>query len=242
MATDSGPSTITGRIDFSAAAGQFANNNVANGISGGVHFNVAAVASALNTVNALNTTLGGETGTHISINGNTTINASAGTLDGNGNRVFTVDSFSLGNGQTLTINGDAAGDSVVFNFSSNLQYHGNTSLSGLTPDQGLFNVVGGSNLSGGPTLDINNNGSGNPQNVAQGVFLDPNGAVSVVNANVVGRVFGGDSHDFQYVSGANITAPSGPAPVPAPPGFALALSGVVPLGLLGWLHRRPRAR
>src|SRR5450759_249044 len=40
QATDSGPSTINGRIDFSASnAGQFANNNGSNVITGGVHYN-----------------------------------------------------------------------------------------------------------------------------------------------------------------------------------------------------------
>ena len=50
-----------------------------NAISGGVNYSVAAVTSALNTVNALNTTLGALTGTNTTINGNTTINASNGT-------------------------------------------------------------------------------------------------------------------------------------------------------------------
>src|SRR6266478_3567137 len=46
MATDSGPSTINGRIDFSAAdTGQFSNNNTANVIAG-VHYNVADVTTA----------------------------------------------------------------------------------------------------------------------------------------------------------------------------------------------------
>jgi hypothetical protein len=60
LATDSGPSTINGRIDFSAACSpgpapdhcQFSNNNSANVISGGVHYNVADVTTALNTVNS----------------------------------------------------------------------------------------------------------------------------------------------------------------------------------------------
>jgi hypothetical protein len=54
-----GPSILNGRIDFSAAnKGQFSNNSPGNVITGGVNYNVSAVTSVLNTVNALNTTLG----------------------------------------------------------------------------------------------------------------------------------------------------------------------------------------
>lgn len=131
-------------------------------------------------------------------------------------RVFDVTSFSLNNGQTLTIHGDGT-DSVVINFTASENFHGNVALTGgLTPDQVLFNFVGGSALTGGPTLDLNN-GGGSPSNssyLSQGIFLDPNGPVSITNSNVLGRVFGGDSHDFQFVSGSNITAPGFGSPPP----------------------------
>ena len=88
-------------------------------------FGVSAVSSALTTVNALNTTLGALSGTNVSVNGNTAINVSnsgsnfhsAGT-GYNNVEVFNVTGFSLNNGQTLTIYGDATGDAVVFNFTS----------------------------------------------------------------------------------------------------------------------------
>src|SRR5260370_23358125 len=84
-ATDSGPSTINGRLDFSASnTSQFSNNNASNVITGGVNYGVGVVTMALGTVNSLNTMLGSEAGTSININGNTTINASAGILDANG--------------------------------------------------------------------------------------------------------------------------------------------------------------
>jgi hypothetical protein len=211
-------------------------------VFGAVSFNVSTVASALNTVNTLNTTLGGESGTNVSIgtgNGQTlTINASDGVLDGNGNRVFTVTGFNTTNNDVLKIIGDAAGDSVVFNFTSSANFNNQVALSGISSDQVLFNFVGGSGLQNGPTLQINDNASSSPSNVVFGVFLDPNGPVSVVNANVQGRVFGGDSHDFQYVSGSEITAPAVTVPVPAPPSILLALTGAVPLGLSALLRRR----
>jgi hypothetical protein len=224
--TDSGPSTVNGNIDFSAAnTGQFSNNNANNIIAGMVNFNDANVTTALNTVNALNTSLGGETGTAISIgtgNGQIlTVNASAGVLDANGNRVFTVTGFNTTNGNTLTINGDAAGDSVVLNFTNSVNFNNQVVLNGISEDKVLYNFVGGSNLSGGPTLQINDNGSSNPNNLVQGVFLDPNGAISVTNTNITGRVFGGDSHDMQIVSGDVIDSP--PAPEPAHSVFVLGL-------------------
>jgi hypothetical protein len=226
QATDSGPSTINGGLDFSAAnTSQFSNNNAADIIAGGVHYSVAAVASALSTVNSLNTTLGAESGTNIAIGtggGQTlSINAASGTLDANGNRVFNVTGFNTTNGNVLTINGDAAGDSVVLNFTGSVNFNNQVRLNGLSSDQVLYNFVGGSNLTGGPTLQINDNLSNNAPNCSlgqfcvQGVFLDPNGAISVTNANVAGRVFGGDTHDFQYVSGSTITASMTTVPEPS---------------------------
>jgi hypothetical protein len=244
----SGPGTISGNLDIAAANnGQVTGGGVT--IKGSTSFGVGLVASALNTVNALNVTLGALPGAHVAVNGNTTIHASAGMFSGSGAGytnvlVFDVSSFSLNNGQTLTINGDGLGDAVVLNFTSSTNFHGNVVLTGgLTPDDVLFNFVGGSGLTGGPTLDINN-GGGSPSNgsyLSQGIFLDPNGPISVVNSNVLGRVFGGDSHDFQYVSGSNITAPTPGTAVPAPSTVALALAGAVPLGLLAVLRRRGRA-
>jgi hypothetical protein len=56
--------------------------------------------------------------------------------------------------------------------------------------------------------------------LVQGVFLDPNGPVSVTNTNIEGQVFGGDSHDFQYVSGSVIDIPPEPLPGPTAGGRA----------------------
>ena len=212
QSTVGGPSVINGRIDFSAAnRGQFSNNNIFNVITGGVNYNVSAVTSALTTVNALNTTLGALPGPSPTINGNTTINAINGNFSASGPgytnvRVFDINAFNLNNGQTLTINGDSNGDSVVFNFGGSTNFNGNVVLTGgLTPDNVLFNFVGGNLSGGGPTLNLNT-GSGF-SNLAQGIFLDPDGQVTVNNANVFGRVFGGDSRDFQFSGTSDLTAP-----------------------------------
>ena len=235
--------TINGRIDFSAA-----NNNQYSYSSGAppasVNYNVAAVASALNRVEALNSSLGAFNSAtigalyNVSVNGNTTINANAGSVHSNAANgftnasIFNVTSFSLNNGQTLTLNGDGL-HSIVLNFTMSTNFHGNVVLTGgLTPDDVLFNFVGGSNLLGGPTLDINN-GGGSPSHptwLTQGIFLNPNGAISVVNSNVLGRIFGGDTHNFQYVSGSNITAPMGVVP---DAGMTATLFGIALVGIEG---------
>ena len=204
----SGPGTIAGRLDFSAASsGQFSNNNGSNVGPTSVNYNVAAVTTALNTVSTLNHSLAG-LGNKLTINGNQTINASAGQLDtvnGVTYRVFNVTSYSENDGKLLTINGDGSGDPVVFNFgyNSNVNLGGDVALTGgLTPDQVLWNFT-----SSGKNISLNNNASSYRTLAFQGIILAPNDAISVVNSNLIGRVFGGNSSDMQIVSGDTITAP-----------------------------------
>jgi choice-of-anchor A domain-containing protein len=230
LVSDSGPSTITGTLDFAAGnTGQFSG---APGDIGpiSVNYNVTAVTSAITTINALSTTLGSEAGTSITINGNQTINASSGTLDANGDEVFSVTSYHEGDGNILTINGN--GDNVVLNLtgSGNPQLGGDVILNGgLTPDQVVWNYTGTNNLS------LNNNASSYPlPNAFMGIILAPNAALSLVNANLDGRVFGGDSSDMQVVSGDTITAPS----VPEPGTYFLAALGFAGLAALRLRRRR----
>jgi hypothetical protein len=200
----SGPLTINGNVDFANSVidnGPYSGNVAVNGTIIGGHANVH---NDLVSLNGLSTTLSGEAGASVALNSGAAINGSAGTLDASGNRVFTVSGINAPNG-TLTINGD--GHKVVFNVSAaaNANFHFNNIVlgGGLTSDDVQINFFGGSSLTGGPTLDINSNG-GN----LYGVFLDPNGAISVVSTLLNGRVFGGDSHDEALVSGATIIAPS----------------------------------
>lgn len=229
--SDSGPSTV-GRIDFSAANGspsQFSSNNGANVLTG-PNFNVAAVTTALTNLNALNTALGGENGTDVAVNGNATINASAGALFGS-DRVFDVTSFNAGNDKTLTINGDGVHD-VVLNFTQSTNFSCQVVLNNISAGQVLYNFVGGSNLTGGPTLQVNDNGdAAHPNNLVQGIFLDPNGAISVTNTRLLGRVFGGDSHDTQIVSGDTINLP-----IPEASTNALLILGIA-IGMAGAAFR-----
>ena len=225
----SGPATV-GRIDFSAAdTGQFSNTNAAN-VFTGPFYNVAAVTTALNYLNSLNASLGAESGTDVSINGSTTINASAGTFHGS-DSVFNVTAFNTTNSDVLTINGDGIHD-VVLNFIGlSANFNNQVVLNGLTSDKVLYNFVGGSGLTGGPTLQVNDNGHNNPSNMVFGDFLNPNGAISVVNTNLFGRVFGGDTHDIQIVSGDHISTA-------APDSGSTVLLLTLSLGLLAGAKRK----
>jgi len=199
----SGPLVIDGNVDFAgtAVANGVGGNVVVNGTISGNHANVQ---TDMNNLNALSASLGLEAGTSIALNSGGTVTASTGTLDASGNRVFTVSSINLPNG-TLTINGDGS-HNVVINISAaadgNIHPNNIVISGGLTSDQVLFNVFGGAGLTGGPTLDINSNGG-----ALEGTFLDPNGQVSIVHSVLDGRLYGGDSHDEQIVSGAEINSP-----------------------------------
>jgi Putative Ice-binding-like adhesive domain len=229
---DGGPSFIGGQLDFSAAnSGQFHNNNVSKNVGpSSVTYNNPNVTSALSTVNSLNTGIAGLAGTSLAIsNGNTTVNAINGTLDvfgGHDYRVFDVTSYSQVNGNVFTINGDPAGDIVVFNFTSGVNLGGDTTLNGLTSDQVLWNFTGSGNV------QLNNNASSFPFVSFQGVILAPGNVMSMTNANLNGRFFGGDSGDMQIVSGdtINVAGVTPPPPVPEPSTLALSACGIL-LGL-----------
>ena len=235
----SGPGTITGELDFSAAnTGQFHSTNGSNAGPTSVNYSVAAVTSALNTVNSLSTTLGALSGTSLAINGTQTINASAGnqvTVGGITYSVFNVTSYSENNGNFVTING--SGNPVVLNFAfgSNVNLGGDVTLNGLTSDQVLWNFT-----TSGQNISLNNNASSYPQPLAfQGVILAPNDGLSLVNASLDGRIFGGDSSDMQIVSGDHLVTSQS---VPEPSTVVLALVRRVPAWLVTRKRLRPRKR
>jgi uncharacterized repeat protein (TIGR01451 family)/choice-of-anchor A domain-containing protein len=209
QATFSGPGTITGRVDF--APGQtnvFNNQNGSNVGPASVNHNVATVTSAISTVTSLNTTLGALTGTSIQINGTQTINESAGTFHTVGGvtySVFTVTSYSENDGKLFTINGDGSGDPVVLNFAGgNLNLGGDVTLTGngLNDDKVIWNFT-----STNQNIQLNNNASSYPGVAFHGIILAPHDGIHLVNANLSGRIFGGDNQDMQLVSGLTLHAP-----------------------------------
>ena len=237
---DSGPSTINGYLDFSAAnSGQFHSTNPGNVGPTSVNYGVAAVTSALNTVNSLSSSFVGQAGTSLAISGTQTINASAGSLDtinGVSYLVFDVTSYSENNGDVVTINGAPSGDVVVFNFgfNSNVNLGGDVTLNGLTDDQVLWNF----DSSNSENVNLNNNASSFPGSAFQGVILGPNDVLSMTDANLDGRFFGGDSGDMHIVSGDTLTAPPSPV-VPEPSSVFLLSTGLVGIGVV--LRRALRA-
>jgi hypothetical protein len=231
----SGSGTVNGTVEFSAGnTGQFNPNGVT--VTGGATFGVATVQTTLNDFNTLSQNLRNEGGTPQNIAGGSSVNASSGILDSNGNNVFTATinpNFTAET--TFTINGTSS-QFVVFNINTGgLPFNGSIVLTGgITSDQVLFNFDAGNfdTHTGGDPLMINTGG-----NPTTGIFLDPNGPFQITDTLLNGRVIGGDSLD------SGITDSTIIAPVPAPViGSEPASLGVVGAGLVafGMLRRRRR--
>jgi hypothetical protein len=221
-----GVKLVSGNVDFSGTANSFSSSYV----GGSVHSGVAVVQTAMNYLNSLSVSLGAEVGTSVALNSGAAINVSAGTLDATGNKVFTVSGINAPNG-VLTINGDGT-HNVVFNISAaadgNFHFNQIVLTGGLTSDNVLFNFFGGNpgTLDGGPGLNINTGGGSpsHPDYIIYGTFLDPFGDINISDSQLYGRVFGGDSHNWQLVSGAYINQPEGQVVPDA--GSALALLSI----------------
>ena len=230
-----GPGTITGGLDFGAAyAGQYSNNGSTGGPTG-VNYGVAAVASAMSTMSALNSSFAG-LGNSLAINGTQTINESAGQLDtvnGTTYRVFSVTSYSVGNGNLVTINGDGSGAPVVFNFifNSSFTLGGDVALTGgLADNQVLWNLPGtGKNAR---AITLNTDASDYPPLAFQGIILANIDSLTVENANLDGQLLGGNSNEM-VIDSSTINIPITPEPA------TLSLFGA---GLVGLVVLRRRKK
>jgi hypothetical protein len=108
----------------------------------------------------------------------------------------------------LTIDGTglAPGQDVVINVTGNNNVALKNLLNltgGLTDDQVFINITGTGQQVGG-----NTNGG-----IVNGIFVALNDKFNVDNTTVDGRVIGGDSADFQLVSGFVLNTPPVPAPL-----------------------------
>jgi hypothetical protein len=234
-----GPGTITGAVEFSAAnTGQFSNSGLT--ITGGTLFSQGNVQTDLNALNTLSQNLSAEVGTALTFGNGGSLTASSGTLDGTGNRVFTVTTLgSFDNGNNFTITG-AASDFVVINVHSTggHGFNGDIVLAGgITSDHVLINLTAGNyaTLSGGDTLTISTNGG-----ATTGTFLDVNGDFSINHSVLNGRIFGGDTHNSSIQSGADIVMPPSSVPEPSLLGL-LSAAFLVLIGVQVRRNRRPRS-
>jgi len=217
--------TINGNFDFVGADNQ---SSLGSGtLNGSVNTNVSAVSSAYTTITNLSNTFASESGT--SFGGSGTLTDTSGTLDGSGNYVFTTTAASFLQGGALTITGSAS-DYVVINVTgnSNVQLKNLLSLSGgITDDHVFINILGSGQQVGGNT----NGGTVN------GLFVALNDKFNIDNTTIDGRVIGGNSSDFQLVSGFKLNAPT-PVPEPA----FIQMGGLLALGGLGSALRQLKKR
>lgn len=153
------------------------------------------------------------------VNGTTTIVGSAGL------NVINLTGITLGNGQTLTLNGPA-GAQFVINVSGNIVLNSASIIlaGGLLNTDVVYNVAGKVQTSGG----LSN------LSVINGIVLDLTGQIAMAPGSINGELIAGGNNP-QIVSGGFVTGGGGTT-VPEPSSLLLLSMG---LGSLLLLRRRP---
>jgi hypothetical protein len=165
-------------------------------VTGGTQMNVASVDSALNQILSISSYYAGQTGTSLGAFGgsNTTIG-----VIGAGIQIFTATSINVN--KVITIQG-GANDLIIINDSSSAIFRGGGKifLSGISPDQVLFNLTGS-----GTVLSISGN------DAIAGDFI-VRGSYNVSAATLSGRILGGTGTltlgaNFVLIDPEDVTTP-----------------------------------
>lgn len=198
----------------------------------------AAISAALNLSTTYGSYASAATGLANlgTLNGNNAVSATNGyKVSGTQSYVFQATTLSIGNGNTLTINGTSS-QYVIIDVTGNgngSNLNGALALTGgITPDQVLINFTG----SGG-----NVQGAANGATLS-GTFLIPYDTVQLNSLTINGHIFGGGSGtNFQFVSNAFISQPAIQSAVPEPVSLTILSVGVVGT-LIARRRRRPVIR
>jgi hypothetical protein len=224
--TNTGPSTVTGAIDFADPVGS--NYNISNTtVTGGAVRNQTLVNNAIAEYTAISNYWAGISGSSLSLG---YVNGYTLDATGGGAHVYNVGSVRT-RGAGMVING-GVNDLVILNISgSTVDFQAPVTLSGgITSDQVLFNIrSSGTNLTS----------SGAAGNV-YGTLIDLSGNVNLTSVTIYGRIFGGYS-SLQFVSGFNLMDPPEiQCAVPEPSQWVPMITGLGIVGLVSLWRRATR--
>lgn len=189
---------------------QVSGSVTANASALSTDWNDAVVASGLFAAMTATQSLGS------AINGTTTINSSAA----GATNVVDFSTINLGNGQTLTLNGDANSQFII-NVSTSLVLNSGRILltGGLTTSDVVINVTASGNA-------ISTSGGLNNESIINGILLAPTSGIAFAPGQINGELIAG-GQTVHLVSGANVIEGSQITATPEPSSFFLAGLGLI---------------